>query len=152
MHRNIICEGIRAHLSRSHDLTKFCKFHIFMQTILNCQQSILRYPYGACCCRFTVGQEIATFLASCGILYKAWEESCLASNSKGFSLNEYEGVAYVSFPSFHQIEGFIVQERKYGSREIYKLETMSSLLPSRVMMITQPLSTRYLLRFYPYYG
>ena len=47
-------------------------------------------------CRFTVGNEIATFLLSTGILFKGWEESHLASNSKSFSVNEYEGVAYVA--------------------------------------------------------
>jgi len=67
---------------------------------------------------FTVGQEIATFLVSCGIVSKAWEESRLASNSEGFSLNEYEGVAYVAFPSFHEIEGFTVNESKYGEGNI----------------------------------
>lgn len=29
-------------------------------------------------------------------------------------MNEYEGVAYVAFPSFHKIEGFIVNDSKYG--------------------------------------
>ena len=29
-------------------------------------------------------------------------------------MNEYEGVAYVAFPSFHKIEGFIAKEGKYG--------------------------------------
>ena len=47
-------------------------------------------------CRFIVGKEIATFLLSTGILSKAWEESHLASNSESFSVNEYEGVAYVA--------------------------------------------------------
>jgi len=69
-------------------------------------------------CRFTVNEDIATFLVSCGILSKAWEESRLANNSEGFSLNEYEGVAYVAFPSFHNIEGFVVQESKYGEGNI----------------------------------
>eukprot|EP00253_Pinus_taeda_P018531 PITA_18531 len=63
---------------------------------------------------FTVDQEIAAFLVSCGILSKAWEESLLASGSESFSLNEYEGVVYVAFPSFHKIEGFIVEESIYG--------------------------------------
>jgi len=67
---------------------------------------------------FTVGQESATFLLSCGILSKAWEVSRLASNSKSFTLNEYEGVAYVAFPSFHNIETFLVKERKYGEGNI----------------------------------
>eukprot|EP00253_Pinus_taeda_P015146 PITA_15146 len=59
---------------------------------------------------FTVGQDIATFLVSCGILPKAWEESCLAY--------ECEGVAYVAFPSFYNIEGFIVKGSKYGEGNI----------------------------------
>eukprot|EP00253_Pinus_taeda_P006790 PITA_06790 len=67
---------------------------------------------------FTDGQEIATFLVSCGILSKAWEESRLANYSQSYALNEYAGVAYVSFPSFHKIEGFIVQESKYGEGNI----------------------------------
>ena len=52
------------------------------------------------------------------MLSKAWEEPHLASNSEGFSVNEYEGVAYVAFPSFHKIEGFIANERKYGEWNI----------------------------------
>ena len=67
-----------------------------------------------CCCRFTVGQEIATFLVSCGILSKAWEVLRLANNSGSYSVTEYGDVAYVAFPSFHKIEGFIVTESKYG--------------------------------------
>eukprot|EP00253_Pinus_taeda_P028574 PITA_28574 len=67
---------------------------------------------------FTVDQEIASFIVSCGILSKAWEESRLANNLEGYSLNEYEGVAYVAFPSFHEIEGFIVKESKYGEGNI----------------------------------
>ena len=47
-------------------------------------------------CSFIVGKEIATFLLSTGILSKAWEESHIASNSESFSVNEYEGVAYVA--------------------------------------------------------
>ena len=31
-----------------------------------------------CCCRSTVGQDIGTFLVSCGILSKSWEELHLA--------------------------------------------------------------------------
>jgi len=69
--------------------------------------------------RFGVGLEIANFLASCGILSKAWQESLLASNAKTFILNEYEDIAYVAFPSFHQIEGFIVKESKYGEGDIH---------------------------------
>ena len=45
---------------------------------------------------------------------KAWEELRRANNSENFSVNEFEGVAYVAFPSFHKIEGFMVEERKYG--------------------------------------
>jgi len=67
---------------------------------------------------FTAGQEIATFLVSCGILSKAWEESRLANSSESYSLNEYEGVAYVAFPSFHNIEAFIVKNSKYGEDNI----------------------------------
>jgi hypothetical protein len=67
---------------------------------------------------FISGQDIATFFVSCGIVPKAWEESRLANNSESYSLNEYEGVAYVAFPSFHNIEGFIVQESKYGEGNI----------------------------------
>jgi len=67
---------------------------------------------------FTVGQETAAFLASCEILSKAWEESHLASNSEIFSLKEHEGVVYVTFPSFHKIESFIVKVSKYGEGNI----------------------------------
>eukprot|EP00253_Pinus_taeda_P013158 PITA_13158 len=63
---------------------------------------------------FTADHEIATFLVSCGILPKAWEESRLANYSQSYTLNEFEGVAYVAFPSCHKIEGFIIQESKYG--------------------------------------
>jgi len=37
---------------------------------------------------------------------------------ESFSLREHGGVAYVAFPSFHQIESFIVEERKYGEGNI----------------------------------
>ena len=67
-----------------------------------------------CCCRSIVGQDIGTFSVSCGILSKGWEELHRANKSENFSLNEYEGVPYVAFPSFHKIEGFIVTESKYG--------------------------------------
>jgi len=68
--------------------------------------------------QFTVGQETADFLASCEILSKAWEESGRVNNSESFSLKEHGGVAYVAFPSFHQIESFIVKESKYGEGNI----------------------------------
>jgi len=67
---------------------------------------------------FTVGQETADIFASCEILSKAWEESGRASNSESFSLKEHGGVAYVAFPSFHQIESFILKESKYGEGNI----------------------------------
>ena len=51
-------------------------------------------------------------------MYKGWEELHRANNSENFILNEYEGIAYVPFPSFHKIEGFIVDERKYGEGNI----------------------------------
>jgi len=70
------------------------------------------------CCRSTVGQDTATFLISCGILSKAWEELRRANNLENFSLNEYEGVAYVSFPSFQEIEHFNVNGSKYGEGNI----------------------------------
>eukprot|EP00253_Pinus_taeda_P012752 PITA_12752 len=56
---------------------------------------------------FTVGQETAAFLASCEILFNAWEESDRANNLESFSLREHGGVAYVAFPSFLGIESFI---------------------------------------------
>eukprot|EP00253_Pinus_taeda_P028661 PITA_28661 len=56
---------------------------------------------------FTVGQEAAAFLASCEILFKAWEESGRASNSENFSLKEHGDVAYVAFPSFLKTESFL---------------------------------------------
>jgi len=61
---------------------------------------------------------MATFILSCGVLSKAWEKSRRASKSKIFTLNEYEGFAYVSFPSFHNIEDFIVKGRQYGDGNI----------------------------------
>eukprot|EP00253_Pinus_taeda_P029005 PITA_29005 len=67
---------------------------------------------------FTVDQEIANFLVSCGLLSKAWEEAHLANKSESYSLNEYEGIAYVAFPSFHKIEGFVVKDSKYGEGNI----------------------------------
>eukprot|EP00253_Pinus_taeda_P015650 PITA_15650 len=67
---------------------------------------------------FTVDQEIANFVVSCGLLSKAWEEAHLANSSESYSLNEYEGVAYVAFPSFHNVEGFVVKDSKYGEGNI----------------------------------
>ena len=84
-------------------------FGLFLQFGANLQK---------CCCRSTVGQDIGTFFVSCGILFKGREELRQANNSENFSMNEYEGIAYVSFPSFHKIEGFIVEERKYGEDNI----------------------------------
>eukprot|EP00253_Pinus_taeda_P022489 PITA_22489 len=77
---------------------------------------------------FTANHEIATFLVSCGILSKAWEESRLANYSQSYTLNEYEGVAYVAFPSCHKIEGFIIQESKYGECNIQTDKFFSSCL------------------------
>eukprot|EP00253_Pinus_taeda_P019332 PITA_19332 len=67
---------------------------------------------------FTVDQEIANFLVSCGLLSKAWEEAHLANKSESYALNEYEGIAYVAFPSFHKIESFVVKDSKYGEGNI----------------------------------
>ena len=71
-----------------------------------------------CSRRSTVGEDIGTFLVPCGILSKGWEKLHRANKSENFSLNEYEGVAYVALPSFHKIEGFIVEESKYGEGNI----------------------------------
>ena len=59
-------------------------------------------------------RRLQLFFVSCGILSKALEESRLANNLETYSLNEYEGVAYIAFPSFLKIEGFLVEESKYG--------------------------------------
>ena len=71
-----------------------------------------------CYCKFIADQETANFLVSCGLLSKAWEEAQLANKSDSYSVNEYEGVAYVAFPSFHNIEDFIVKGSKYGEGNI----------------------------------
>nr|ABR16688.1 unknown [Picea sitchensis] len=68
--------------------------------------------------RFTIGQEIATFLVSCGLVPKVWEESLRASNVESFTVNEYEDVAYVTFPSFQRLEDFIVDDSKCGEGNI----------------------------------
>ena len=49
---------------------------------------------------------------------KTWEELHCAKNLKNFSLNEYEGIAYVSFPSFQEIEHFNDNGSKYGEGNI----------------------------------
>eukprot|EP00253_Pinus_taeda_P000837 PITA_00837 len=65
---------------------------------------------------FTVAQEIATFLASSGLLPKAWKKLLRACENipQSFTLTEDEDVVYVAFPSFHGLEDFIVEEGKYG--------------------------------------
>nr|ABR16032.1 unknown [Picea sitchensis] len=68
--------------------------------------------------RFTIGQEIATFLVSCGLVPKVWEESLRASNVESFTVNESEDVAYVTFPSFQRLEDFIVNDNKCGEGNI----------------------------------
>ena len=73
-----------------------------------------------CCCRFTVAQEIATFLASCELLSKAWKELLRAceNSPQSFTLREDEDVVYVAFPSFHRLEDFIVEDNEYGEGNI----------------------------------
>ena len=71
-----------------------------------------------CCYRSTVGQDIATFFITCGVLSNAWEELCCANNLKNFSLNDNEDIAYVSFPLFQEIEHFNDNRRKYGEGNI----------------------------------
>ncbi|XP_057867987.1 lipase-like PAD4 isoform X2 [Cryptomeria japonica] len=68
---------------------------------------------------FSVGQELGSLIATCGILTKAWEGICSISNNKGdsFLLVKDEDVAYVIFPSFHN-EDFIVTDSKYGECNI----------------------------------
>lgn len=65
---------------------------------------------------FTTGQELATFLASCEILHKAWEEIRKASinHVDTFVVNDYEGVVYVTFSSLYTEDVFIVKDSKYG--------------------------------------
>uniref|UniRef100_A0A0C9S3S7 TSA: Wollemia nobilis Ref_Wollemi_Transcript_14733_2075 transcribed RNA sequence n=1 Tax=Wollemia nobilis TaxID=56998 RepID=A0A0C9S3S7_9CONI len=65
---------------------------------------------------FSVGQELAAFLASCGILSRGWGEVLNISNTGSFVLNEYEGIVYVTFPS--HIEDFIVRDGRYGECRI----------------------------------
>lgn len=67
---------------------------------------------------FTVGEEIATSLVSCGMLPKVWEESLRASKAESFTLNEYENVAYVTFPSFQRLELYLVNEGEYREGNI----------------------------------
>jgi len=84
----------------------------------NCEATAYQMEAESSTPLFTADHEIATFLVSCGILSKAWEESRLANNSETYTVNEYEGVAYVAFPSFHKIEDFVVKESKYGEGNI----------------------------------
>jgi len=69
---------------------------------------------------FTVDLEIATFLASCELLSKAWKELLHAceNNPQSFTVSEDKDVVYVSFPSFHRLEDFIVEESEYGEGNI----------------------------------
>jgi len=69
---------------------------------------------------FTVDLEIATFLASCELLSKAWKELLHAceNSPQSFTLSEDKDVVYVSFPSFHRLEDFIVEESEYGEGNI----------------------------------
>ncbi|GLJ28092.1 hypothetical protein SUGI_0551570 [Cryptomeria japonica] len=64
---------------------------------------------------FSVGWELATFFATCGILPKAWEAIRSISNNKEdiFLLKKDEDVVYVIFPSFHE-EDFIAPDIKYA--------------------------------------
>ncbi|GLJ12514.1 hypothetical protein SUGI_0192420 [Cryptomeria japonica] len=76
---------------------------------------------------FTTGQEFATFVASCGILHKAWEEICKAHVNRvdTFVVKEDEGVVYVTFPSLYT-EDFIVKDSKYGECKIQDENTVFS--------------------------
>jgi len=69
---------------------------------------------------FTVAQEIATFLASCELLSKAWKELLRAceNSPQSFTLREDEDVVYVAFPSFNRLEDFIVEDSEYGEGNI----------------------------------
>eukprot|EP00253_Pinus_taeda_P008774 PITA_08774 len=90
-------------------------------SIGNIPTSTSRISYGTVdlTLRFTVGEEIATFLVSCEFLLPtAWKESLGASITETFTLNEYEDVAYVAFPSFDRIEDFIVNDSQYGEGNI----------------------------------
>eukprot|EP00253_Pinus_taeda_P031285 PITA_31285 len=72
--------------------------------------------------QFTVGQEIATFLVSYGLLPKVLEESLHASNSEGFTVNDYEDFVCVAFASFQRVEDFIVSQSKCGEDNIQTVQ------------------------------
>eukprot|EP00253_Pinus_taeda_P021819 PITA_21819 len=76
--------------------------------------------------QFTVGQEIATFLVSYGLLPKVWEESLHASNSEGFTVNEYEDFVCFAFASFQRVEDFVVNQSKCGEDNIQTVQNVFS--------------------------
>ncbi|GLJ28539.1 hypothetical protein SUGI_0561530 [Cryptomeria japonica] len=77
--------------------------------------------------QFSVGRELATLIATCGILPKAWERICSISNNNGesFLVIKDGGVAYVIFHSFHE-EDFMVPDGKYGECNIQDEEIFSA--------------------------
>eukprot|EP00253_Pinus_taeda_P032539 PITA_32539 len=76
--------------------------------------------------KFTVGQQIATFLVSYGLLPKVWEESLHASNSEGCTVNEYEDFVCFAFASFQRVEDFIVNQSKCGKDNIQTVQNVFS--------------------------
>ncbi|XP_059077746.1 uncharacterized protein LOC131042507 [Cryptomeria japonica] len=69
---------------------------------------------------FTVGEEQAIFLCSCEILERAWDETRCISNKNVdtyFQRNEYEGVVFITFPSFY-IGDFTASGSPYGQCDI----------------------------------
>ncbi|XP_057867990.1 protein EDS1B isoform X5 [Cryptomeria japonica] len=77
--------------------------------------------------KFSVGQELANFLATCEILLKAWKAICSISKNRedSFLLIKDEDVVYVIFPSFHN-EDFIASDSKYGECNIKNQKIFSA--------------------------
>ncbi|GLJ28542.1 hypothetical protein SUGI_0561580 [Cryptomeria japonica] len=83
--------------------------------------------------KFSVGQELATLIATCGILPKAWEAifSFSKNEDDSFLLEKDEDVVYVIFPSFRN-EDFIASDSKYGECNINNQKIFSAGLKGDV--------------------
>ncbi|GLJ28544.1 hypothetical protein SUGI_0561650 [Cryptomeria japonica] len=79
--------------------------------------------------QFSVGRELATWIAFCGILPKAWEAIRRISKNRedSFLLINDEAVVYVAFPSFHNDDS-IVPDSKYGECYIQNEKIFSASL------------------------
>eukprot|EP01018_Ginkgo_biloba_P007342 Gb_37859 [translate_table: standard] len=70
---------------------------------------------------FTAGLETATFLASSGLLSKAWEESSRAckTNAEGYIMSEDgDSNVYIAFSSSQRLEDFVISGSRFGECKI----------------------------------